>query len=153
MRYFYFKFSAAVRANVSTRSFISSPLWPRTQNQWIFLVDANSSSFCHRSWFLTGFFVDVRQLFFFQPGSHDCMPFLTYWLSVWISSSSCRRAAVNAQITAINSMRLFVVLRSPPLRSAVCVPSVATNPQPPGPGLPRQEPSVQIFSILYVSFL
>lgn len=138
---------------MSTRSFIVSPLWPRTQNQWIFLVDANSSSFCHRSWFLTGFFVDVRQLFFFQPGNHDCMPFLTYWLSVWISSSSWRRAAVNAQITAINSMRLFVVLCSPPLRSAIFLPSVATKPQPPGPGFPRQEPSVQIFSILYVSFL
>ncbi len=138
---------------MSTRSFMSMPAWPLTQCQCIVFVDARASNCCHRSWFLTGCFVAVRQLFFFQFFSHDCMPFFTYWLSVWISNSLWRAAAVNARITAINSMRLFVVLRSPPLRSAVFLPSVATKPQPPGPGLPRHEPSVQIFNILYASFL
>lgn len=143
----YFRPSANVRAKTSTRSFISLPLWPRTQTQWIFFVDAIASSSIHRSWFLTGFFVAVFQLFFFQFFTHDCMPFFTYWLSVWISSSSCFLHACNARITAINSMRLFVVLGSPPLRSAIFLPSVAIKPHPPGPGLPRQLPSVQIFNI------
>ena len=40
------------------------------------------------------------------------------------------------------SMRLFVVRGSPPQMSRSCVPLMRSAPQPPGPGLPLQAPSV-----------
>ena len=58
-----------------------------------------------------------------------------------------RKAAVkasSARIAAVSSMRLLVVAASPPESSLRCSPKVMTAPQPPGPGLPEQAPSVQI---------
>src|SRR6266704_2406648 len=45
-------------------------------------------------------------------------------------------------MAAINSMRLLVVWASPPLSSRVWPPHCRIAPQPPGPGLPEQAPSV-----------
>src|ERR1700757_5046446 len=46
-------------------------------------------------------------------------------------------------ITAINSMRLLVVALAPPEISLSCAPLRRMAPQPPGPGLPEQAPSVK----------
>jgi hypothetical protein len=45
-------------------------------------------------------------------------------------------------IAPINSMRLLVVCASPPFSSFSCSPYERIAPQPPGPGLPEQAPSV-----------
>ena len=52
--------------------------------------------------------------------------------------------ASSPMMTAISSMRLLVVARSLPLRStsAPVAGCRRMNPQPPGPGLPEQAPSV-----------
>jgi hypothetical protein len=65
---------------------------------------------------------------------------MTYALSVWmITGSDLSKARSNSK-TARNSMRLLVVCvaaAADPSR-----PSSVTHALPPGPGLPRQEPSV-----------
>jgi hypothetical protein len=49
-------------------------------------------------------------------------------------------------IAAINSMRLFVVSASPPASSRSFSPVRNSAAQPPGPGFPRQAPSVKIWT-------
>src|ERR1700736_3461851 len=70
------------------------------------------------------------------------MPLRRYWLSVWRSTKQGRVSASNAAIAAISSMRLLVVWGSPPLSSLTRSPKARIAPQPPGPGLPEQAPSV-----------
>ena len=53
-----------------------------------------------------------------------------------------RLRARRAPIAAVSSMRLLVVLGSAPIISFSEPPALRTAPQPPGPGLPRQAPSV-----------
>ena len=48
----------------------------------------------------------------------------------------------SAWITAVSSMRLLVVAASPPESSRLWGPYIKIAPQPPGPGLPEQAPSV-----------
>src|SRR5690606_18189839 len=55
-----------------------------------------------------------------------------------------RLSASSAMIAAVSSMRLLVVAGSPPESSFSVVPSRSRAAQPPGPGLPRQAPSVKI---------
>src|SRR6476620_5351826 len=47
-------------------------------------------------------------------------------------------------MAAISSIRLFVVSVSPPDSSRSFAPMRHSTPQPPGPGLPRHAPSVNI---------
>ena len=47
-------------------------------------------------------------------------------------------------MAAVSSMRLLVVCFSAPFSSLVCPVQRNNAPQPPGPGLPRQAPSVNI---------
>jgi hypothetical protein len=86
----------------------------------------------------------VFQPFFFQPKIHFEMPSMTYLLSVWRSTSQALLSALSAVIAASNSMRLLVVSASPPDISLTVVPWRRMAPQPPGPGLPEQAPSVKI---------
>src|SRR5258708_18980542 len=62
-------------------------------------------------------------------------------------------SASSALIAAISSMRLFVVILSPPQISFSCFPERRIAPQPPGPGLPLQAPSVKISTGAAVPFL
>jgi hypothetical protein len=55
-----------------------------------------------------------------------------------------RFSASSAAIAAINSMRLLVVCASPPESSFSTPLKVRIAPQPPGPGLPEQAPSVRL---------
>src|SRR6202043_505569 len=73
---------------------------------------------------------------------HDMMPLRRYWLSVGRSTRHGRLSASSAEIAAISSMRLLVVWASPPLSSLTWSPDSRIAPQPPGPGLPEQAPSV-----------
>ncbi|MOA67363.1 hypothetical protein D3C78_1945010 [compost metagenome] len=70
------------------------------------------------------------------------MPLSTYWLSMNSVTSQGLLSAARASITAIISMRLLVVPNSPPNNSFSMVPARISTPQPPGPGLPLQAPSV-----------
>ena len=70
------------------------------------------------------------------------MPLRRYWLSVWRSTGHGRLSASSAAIAAISSMRLLVVCASPPFSSFSWSPKARIAPQPPGPGLPEQAPSV-----------
>src|SRR5688572_23257134 len=131
-------------ASTSARSFPALPSWPRTQCQSIAwpLLFTSSSRACHSSTFLTGCLVEVRQPLAFQPGSHSVMPLSTYWLSTYRLTAHGRLSACSAWITAISSMRLLVVSRSPPKSSFSVAPDFISTPQPPGPGFPLQAPSV-----------
>src|SRR5690606_17850911 len=55
-----------------------------------------------------------------------------------------RFRALRAWITAVSSIRLFVVSSSPPHISFSCGPLTIHTPQPPRPGLPLHAPSVYI---------
>ena len=56
----------------------------------------------------------VRQPLAFQPGNHSVMPLSTYRLSTCSFTAQGRLSACRPWMTAINSMRLLVVTRSPP---------------------------------------
>ena len=60
-------------------------------------------------------------------------------------------SASSAEIAAINSMRLLVVCGSPPFNSFSTSPNCRIAPQPPGPGLPEQAPSVKIVDMRRVA--
>ena len=85
----------------------------------------------------------MRQPFFFQPWIQPVMPWRTYWLSVVRSTTHGFFSASSAEIAAISSMRLLVVWASPPFSSFSLSPNFRIAPQPPGPGLPEQAPSVK----------
>src|SRR5437016_5637497 len=53
-------------------------------------------------------------------------------------------SASSALMAANSSMRLLVVMRSPPKISFSCSPERRIAAQPPGPGLPLHAPSVKI---------
>src|SRR5262245_21628948 len=131
-------------ASSSARSLPGLPSCPRTHSHSISRSRASSSSFCHRSAFLTGFLSAVRQPFFLHATIHEVMPCCTYCESV------CRRmrlpgcTASSARMTAVISMRLLVVCGSPPWSSRVLPSFWSRTPQPPTPGLPLQAPSVWI---------
>src|SRR3954468_19437159 len=68
-------------------------------------------------------------------------------LSVWRTTSQGRFSASRARIAASSSIRLLVVSGSPPDSSLSLAPERITAPQPPGPGLPLQAPSVKISTV------
>src|SRR6266481_3377498 len=63
-------------------------------------------------------------------------------LSVCSRTRHGRLSASRPLIAAISSMRLLVVSGSPPASSRSLSPMRNRTAQPPGPGLPRQAPSV-----------
>ena len=75
------------------------------------------------------------------------MALATYCESVVNVTLQGTLSACNADMTAVSSMRLLVVFLSPPPSSFSCSPKRNTAPQPPGPGLPEQAPSVKISTL------
>src|SRR3546814_10655027 len=69
-------------------------------------------------------------------------------LSSDVCSSDRCLSSVRASIAAFSSIRLLVVANSPPLSVRRVSPYCSTAPQPPGPGLPLQAPSVWIVTVL-----
>src|SRR4029079_19527279 len=65
-------------------------------------------------------------------------------LSVWSFTRHGRVSASRPRIAASSSMRLLVVSGSPPTTSRSFAPVLKSTAQPPGPGLPRHAPSVNI---------
>src|SRR5690606_34237780 len=118
-----------------------------TQCQVIWWRCVASSSACHSSTFLTGFLSAVLQPFRFQPCIQLWTPFLTYWLSVCRSTAQGRVRALSASMAAVSSILLLVVSASPPFNSLRCRPNCRIAPQPPGPGLPEQAPSVWMITL------
>ncbi|MCY1210909.1 hypothetical protein D3C87_829510 [compost metagenome] len=129
---------------MSARSLPGSPECPLTQRHsiWWPPSDTSLSSFCQSSTFFTGCLVEVSQPLAFQPRIHSVMPMRTYWLSRYSSTLQGRLSAARPSITAVSSMRLLVVLSSPPNSSFSVGPDLSHAPQPPGPGLPLHAPSV-----------
>src|SRR5471030_588714 len=124
---------------------------PRTHFQvTLWRLTCSSSSF-HRSAFLTGSFAAVFQPRFFQLTIHSLMPFITYCESVTNSTSQERLSSSRPRIAPINSMRLLVVLASPPQSSFSTPLHTSSAPQPPGPGLPLQAPSVKISTLSFTT--
>src|SRR5574343_582569 len=64
-----------------------------------------------------------------------------------------RLSTFRASITAVNSMRLFVVWASPPHISRSWGPLTIQTPHPPRPGLPLHAPSVYITTVGIVESL
>src|SRR5919108_3466311 len=86
----------------------------------------------------------VRKPRVFQRGNQLSIPFRRYSESVNSSTAHERVSAFSASIAAIISIRLLVVKRALP---DICFSSsryLRTAAQPPGPGFPRQAPSVKI---------
>src|SRR5579864_9762725 len=136
--------SAAAQARASTRSFSGWPLWPFTQCHSTRCGAAAATSSCHSSAFLTGFLSDVRQPLRCQLWIQRVIPSRTYWLSVLSRTAHGRFNASRPLMAAISSIRLLVVSGSPPDSSRSLCPMRSNTPQPPGPGLPRHAPSVNI---------
>ena len=67
---------------------------------------------------------------------------MTYLESEYSSTTQGSFRASRAVMTPVSSMRLLVVWPSPPESSFLNVPYIRMAPQPPGPGLPEQAPSV-----------
>src|SRR5690348_6386421 len=65
-------------------------------------------------------------------------------LSVWSRTWQGFFSASSPRMAASSSMRLLVVSGSPPASSRSLSPMRRSTPQPPGPGLPRHAPSVNI---------
>src|SRR5581483_8182556 len=65
-------------------------------------------------------------------------------LSVWSRTRHGFFSASSPRIAASSSIRLLVVSGSPPESSRSLAPMRRSTPQPPGPGFPRQAPSVNI---------
>src|SRR5208283_4618486 len=108
-----------------------------------------SQTTLHSSLFFTGFFALVFQPFRAHAWIHWVIPFWTYWESVCTvmggpSDEGWVESLCSASRTAVSSILLFVVFASNPETSSTCCPTCTTNAHPPGPGLPRQPPSVQI---------
>src|SRR5215217_7007252 len=139
-------------ARLSARSLSSWPAWPLTHFHSILCRLVAASSACQSSRFFTGFLSAVFQPFFFQPCIQLCTPFLTYWLSVWISTAQDRLRALSASMAAVSSILLLVVRASPPFSSLVWPPYSRMAPQPPGPGLPEQAPSVWMVTESVIGF-
>ena len=94
--------------------------------------------------FFTGFLSAVRQPLRFQPWIQPVTPPRTYCESVWRSTSLDCFSASSAMMAAVSSIRLLVVAAAPPDSSFSWPRPRRMAPQPPGPGLPEQAPSVQI---------
>src|SRR4029078_3175528 len=132
----------ASTASRSTRSFITSLLWPFTQRN---VISPGRDSYrsmkgSHRSWFATGLRCLFFQPFAFHFTYHLCSKqFFTYVESVTISSwPGWLRAASNAALISILGL---VVWGAKPLAQA---PSGSAQAQPPGPGFPAHAPSVYV---------
>ena len=67
---------------------------------------------------------------------------MTYLESDQSSTAQGSFSSSRAEMTAVSSMRLLVVEASPPESSFLWAPYIKMAPQPPGPGLPEQAPSV-----------
>src|SRR5690606_5033569 len=128
---------AAQLARESASSLSSRPACPLTHSTPSRPSSAALLSILQRSEWRTGDPSPFRQPRASQPGDHSTTPLTTYMESVrqWTGPSSVARA------TAISSIRWLVVDGSDPHRRRG--PSSSTTAQPPGPGLPRQLPSVQ----------
>lgn len=116
----------------------------------------SSSSFFHRSMFLTGCLLAVFQPFFFQLRIHCVMPFLTYWLSVWISmGSSWLVMARRPSMQAWSSIWLLVVFGEEPDISFSWLLNFKTTPQPPFMEGMEHAPSVymRIFIVNFFNFV
>src|SRR3569623_52353 len=131
-------------ARASARSFSGWPVWPRTQCHSMRCGAAAASSRGQRSTVFTGSRSAVFQPLLFQAEIHSVMPRRTYCESVVIATVHGRLSASSPAMAAISSMRLLVVRVSPPYRSFSVPLLRSTTPHPPGPGLPRQAPSVYI---------
>src|SRR5438445_1349486 len=129
-------------ASASARSFSGCPACPFTQCHAMRCSLARRSSSRHRSKFFTGFLSAVRQPRRFQSCSHSLMPFWTYCESVYTATSHGGFRDSSARITAVSSIRLLVVLGSPPKSFLLSPPALTRAPHPPGPGFPLQAPSV-----------
>ena len=133
-------FWAASTASRSTRSFIRSSLWPFTQvNRTRWGSDRYASiSGSHRSRLATGFFALLSQPRASQPSHHRSRKqFTTYVES--LTTSSGPSMLRNASRAALTSIRWLVERASGPLAKG---PSRTAQAHPPGPGFPRQAPSV-----------
>src|SRR4051812_33640631 len=104
-------------ASSSAFSFPGFPSCPLTHTHSILWLSTNASSRCHRSTFFTGFLSTVRQPRFFQSWIQTEIPLCTYLESVCNRTVQLRFRLLSAWITAINSIRLFVVSASPPQNS------------------------------------
>src|SRR3569833_879998 len=68
-------------------------------------------------------------------------------LSVWSLTRHGRLSASSPRIAVCCFFRLLVVSVSPPESSRSFSPMRSSTPQPPGPGLPRHAPSVNISTL------
>ena len=90
------------------------------------------------------------------PGPAFLQLSMTYLLSLYRSMAQGSLSWRSASSRAVISMRLLVVLASPPESSFSYTFCAVRNrriaPQPPGPGLPLQAPSVINFNMLHALY-
>ena len=136
------KLSAKAVARASHLSLYGCPACPFTQLNSTSCVDTKSYSLCQRS----GFFSSSRprrQPCALQPSTQPKRKASTrYFESEYNLTEHGSLRASRPAIAASSSIRLFVVIGSPPDISFSYLPYTSIAPLPPRPGLPRQAPSV-----------
>ena len=104
-----------------------------------------------RSGLRAGFLSALRQPLLCHDAAQPLIiPSATYLESVTRRTLHFSLRAESPIIAAVSSIRLLVVFFSPPESSFSCAPKRRTTPQPPGPGLPEQAPSVKISTYLSI---
>ena len=129
-------------ASASQRLLNSLSAWPFTQRTVTECSASSRSSSCQSSRFFTGPSLRRQPRFFHESSQRSFMARSIYCESVYSVTAQRSLSAESAAITPESSMRLFVVLASPPESSFSWPLYLSIAAQPPGPGLPEQAPSV-----------
>src|ERR1035438_7692600 len=130
-------------ARISQRSWSRSDPWPRTQCHFVSCWPATDANSSHKSRFAMASPRLLHQPQLRQRTRDTVIPCSKYWESVVTVTLHASVRALRPLMAATSSIRLFVVCGSTPRRMRSCFPYRRMHAHPPGPGLPKHDPSVK----------
>src|ERR1017187_4236280 len=130
-------------ARTSQRSWSRSDPWPRTQCHFVSCWSATDANSSHKSRFAMAFPRLLHQPKLRQRTRYIVIPCCKYRESVITVTLHASVRALSPLMAATSSIRLFVVCGSTPRRMRSCFPYRRMHAHPPGPGLPKHDPSVK----------
>src|ERR1039458_4554103 len=138
-------------ARTSQRSWSRSDPWPRTQCHFVSCWPATDANSSHKSRFAMASPRLLHQPKLRQRTRYAVIPRCKYWESVITVTLHISVRALRPLMAATSSIRLFVVCGSTPRRMRSCFLYRRMHAHPPGPGLPKHDPSVK--SVTSFNFL
>ena len=130
-------------ARTSHRSWSRSDPWPRTQHHFVSCWPATDANSSHKSRFAMASPRLLHQPKLRHRARYTVIPCCKYRESVITVTLHISVRALRPLMAATNSMRLFVVCGSTPRRMRSCFLYRRMHAHPPGPGLPKHDPSVK----------